>query len=156
MGWFYGFKLHLVINTDAELLSVMFTPANTDDRKPVVKLTQHLCGKLYADKGSICQELAETLKTRGVCLVTKRHKHMKSEPLSDFDAIMLKKRMVIESVIGQLKNLCQLQHTRHRSLLKFQVNAVAAWIAYTHQVKKPSVNFRTLEETKDLTALFNF
>ena len=51
IGWFYGFKLHLVINTDGELLSVVFTPANTDDRKPVVKLTQHISGKLYADMG---------------------------------------------------------------------------------------------------------
>ena len=73
---------------------------------------------------------------------------MKPQELSDFDAVMLKKRMLIESVIEQLKHQSQLQHTRHRSLVNFQVNAVCALIAYTHQEKKPSVNLRALDEKK--------
>ena len=126
------------------------------DRRPVVKLTQHLSGKVYGDKGYISQALAETLKTHSVCLITKKRKNMKLEVLSDFDALLLKKRMVIESVIDQLKNQCQLQHTRHRSLANFQVNVVSALIAYTLREKKPSVNLRGLQDTKDLPAFFNF
>ena len=105
IGWFYGFKLHLVVNTEGELLSVMFTPANTDDRKPVVKWTQHLSGKLYADKGYISQELADTLKTHGVSLFTKRRKNMTAEPFSDFDAMMLRKRIVNLRNLQQTKDL---------------------------------------------------
>ena len=49
------------------------------------------------------KDLAETLKAEGVCLITKVRKNMTPEPLSDFDALMLKKRMLIETVIDQLK-----------------------------------------------------
>ena len=119
-------------------------------------MTQHLSGNLYGDKGYISKDLAEALKAEGVYLITKVCKNMETQPLSDFDALMLKKRMVIESVIDQLKNQCHLQHTRHRSVVNFQVNAVAALIAYTHQAKKPSVNLRTPQETKDLPVPFNF
>ena len=155
VGWFYGFKLHLVINEHGELLAFTFTPANVDDRHRVAQLTRHLSGKVYADKGYISEALSETLKTQGICLVYKVRKNMKTRPLSDFDAILLKKRMLIETVIDPLKNQCQLQHTRHRSLVNFQVNAVCALIAYTLQRKKPSVNLRALEETKDLPVLAN-
>jgi hypothetical protein len=149
VGWVYGFKLHLVVNTDGELLAFRFTAANVDDRRPVAGVTHHLCGKIYADKGYISKTLAATLKTRGIYLVTKVRKDMKPQELSDFDAVMLKKRRIIESVIGQLKHQSQLQHTRHRSLVNFQVNAVCALIAYTYQEKKPSVNLRALDAKKD-------
>ena len=80
---------------------------------------------------------------------------MKPQELSDFDAVMLKKRMLIESVIEHLKHQSQLEHTRHRSLVNFQVNAVSALIAYTHQEKKPSVNLRALDEKKDSLVTVN-
>ena len=53
---------------------------------------------------------------------------------------MLKKWMCIESVIKQLKHQSQLEYTRHRSFVNFQVNVLCALIAYTYQAKKPSVN----------------
>ena len=155
VGWVYGFKLHLVVNTDGELLAFRFTAANVDDRRPVAGLTRHLSGKVYADKGYISKTLAATLKTRGIYLVTKVRKDIKPQELSDFDAVMLKKRMLIESVIEQLKHQSQLQHTRHRSLVNFQVNAVSALIAYTHKEKKPSVNLRALDEKKDSLVTVN-
>ena len=140
MGWFYGFKLHLIINTAGELLSAEMTPANTDDRSRVKELTKGLFGRLYGDKGYISQTLSEVLKTQGVILISKVRKNMAPEDLSDFDAEMLKKRMCIESVIDQLKHQSQLEHTRHRSFVNFQVNVFSALIAYTYQAKKPSVN----------------
>ena len=54
--------------------------------------------------------------------------------------MLLKKRMLIESVIKEIKTQTQLQHTRHRSFVNFQVNMVAALIAYTYLEKKPSLN----------------
>ena len=140
VGWFYGFKLHLCVNTSGELLGVEFTPATTDDRKVVPKLGTHLYGKLYADKGYISQILREYLRTQGIELVYKVRKNMKPQPLSDFDVLLLKKRMLIESVIKEIKTQTQLQHTRHRSFINFQVNMVAALIAYTYLEKKPSLN----------------
>ena len=115
LGWFYGFKLHLLINTHGELLWVYLTSGNTDDRRPVLELARPVFGKLYADKGYISKELRQTLKTEGVDLIYKVRKNMKSETLSDFDALMLKKRMLIETVIGQVKSQTQLEHTRRTS-----------------------------------------
>ena len=139
LGWFYGFKLHLLINTQGDLLGAEFTPGNIDDRVPVEKLTQSVFGKLYADKGYISQELRQTLKTQDVDLIYKVRKNMKPQPLSTYDEVMLKKRMLIETVIGQLKSQTQLQHTRHRSFLNFQVNILSALIAYTYLEKKPTL-----------------
>ena len=90
LGWFYGFKLHLIINECGELFSVEITPVNTDDRSVVEKLTQDLFGKLYGDKGYISEKLTETLKTQGILLISKVRKNMKTQVLSDFDAEMLK------------------------------------------------------------------
>ena len=50
MGWFYGFKLHLIVNDQGELLAVQRTPGNTDDRKPVPQMTKKLWGKLVGDR----------------------------------------------------------------------------------------------------------
>ena len=149
LGWFYGFKLHRVINTHGELLWVYLTSGNTDDRHPVVELARPVFGKLYADKGYISQELRQTLKTEGVDLIYKVRKNMKAEALSDFDALMLKKRMLIETVIGQLKSQTQLEQTRHRSFVNFQVHSVSALIAYRHQEKKPTLNLCVLDEIKE-------
>ena len=148
LGWFYGFKLHLVINTHGELVSVYLTPGNIDDRHPVVELARPVFGKLYADKGYISQDLRQVLRTEGVDLIYKVRKNMKPEVLSDFDALMLKKRMLIETVIGQLKSQTQLDHTRHRSFKNFQVNIISALIAYTHRKKKPTLNLCVLDEIK--------
>jgi Transposase DDE domain len=67
-GWFYGFKLHLVIHEQGELLALTLTPGNTDDRRPVAKLVRPLWGKLFGDRGYLGQELCEQLWTEGVPL----------------------------------------------------------------------------------------
>ena len=140
MGWFYGFKLHLMINTTGELLGVELTPGNIDDRGPVPALTQLLSGKLYGDRGYISAPLRQHLASEGIDLVYKVRKNMDPLPLSETDEVLLKKRMLIESVIKELKTQTQLEHTRHRSLLNFQVHVVSALIAYTYLEKKPSLN----------------
>ena len=87
LGWFYGFKLHVIVNTDGELLSERLTPANTNDRKPVLELTRGLFGKLYGDKGYVSKPLSEALKAQGIYLVSKVHKNMKAAAMSDVDAV---------------------------------------------------------------------
>jgi len=152
-GWFYGFKLHLVTNEYGELLAVKLTFANTDDRKPVPKLTEGLIGKLFGDKGYISQKLFEELFERGLQLITRIKKNMKSKLMPVLDKILLRKRAVIESVIDFLKNMCQIEHTRHRSTQGFLVSLLAGLIAYSYIPKKPSLNIRLNEyNLPELTA----
>jgi hypothetical protein len=118
MGWYYGFKLHLIINDRGEILSFCFSKANVDDRDQKVMsiMTKEVFGKLFGDRGYIYQKLAEYLWNDGVELIYKRRKNMKEMNFSDTDKIVLRKRSFIESVNDELKNICSIQHTRHRSL----------------------------------------
>ena len=145
-GWFFGFKLHLVINGRGELLSVYLTPGNVDDRNPVPRLLRKLFGKVFGDKGYISQPLREFLRqTLGVQLVTKLRSNAKNLlPMPLMDRILLRKRAIIESVIDQLKNISQIEHSRHRSFTNFLVNLLCGLIAYAHQPKKPSLGRETL------------
>jgi hypothetical protein len=151
-GWFYGFKVHLVLNDCGDLLAVMFTSGNVDDRKPVPKLARRLFGKLIGDRGYISQALFSQLWDRGIQLLTKLKKKMQPRLLPLRDKILLRKRTLIETVNDQLKNICQLEHTRHRSLTNCVVNVLSALIAYTYQEKKPALHF-TDKEVATLPAL---
>jgi hypothetical protein len=140
MGWFYGFKLHLVINDCGELLACCLSAANVHDTKPVPKLAAHLFGKLFGDKGYISKTLFDLLfKATGLQLLTKLRKNMKNAFLTLDDKLLLRKRAIIEAVNDQLKNISQIEHTRHRSPLNFFVNLFAGLIAYCLQPKKPSL-----------------
>jgi hypothetical protein len=145
IGWFFGFKLHLVINDKGELMAVKLTAANVDDRKPVPDLAKHLVGKLFGDKGYISQDLFEKLFENGLQLVTRLKKNMKNKLMPVIDKILLRKRSLIETVNDQLKNISQIEHTRHRSIWNFMVNILGALVAYCFQPKKPSLNLSTQE-----------
>lgn len=140
MGWFYGFKLHLVVNDRGELLAFHLTPGNVDDRKPVPRMTCDLFGKLFADKGYISQALFQTLFAQGVELITNVRRNMKNRLMLLSDKLLLRKRAIIETINDQLKNISQIEHTRHRSPVNFLVNLMAGLIAYCHQPKKPSLH----------------
>jgi len=152
MGWFYGFKLHLVINDQGELLAFYITAGNVDDRKPVPRLAEGLFGKLFGDKGYISQRLFDELIQQNVQLITAVRKNMKNRLMPLMDKILLRKRALIETVNDQLKNISQVSHTRHRSPHNFFVNLLAGLIAYTYQPKKPSLNLQR-EELEALPAL---
>ena len=142
MGWFYGLKLHLAVNDRGEILACQLTPGNTDDRKPVPTLCKDLFGKVIADRGYISQALFEQLlDTFGVQLITRIKSNMKNKLMPVVDKILLRKRAIIESVVDQLKNISQIEHTRHRSPINCFINILAGLIAYCHQPKKPSLNF---------------
>lgn len=142
LGWFYGFKLHLVVNDRGELLAFYLTPGNVDDRQPVPHLARRLFGKLFGDRGYISQPLVDQLLQQDLQLVTRLRKNMKNRVMLLMDKLLLRKRALIETVVDQLKNISQIAHTRHRSVNNFLVNLVAGLIAYTHQPKKPSLNLR--------------
>jgi hypothetical protein len=134
--------LHLVINDQGELLAVKITAGNVDDRDPVPELTRSLFGKLFGDRGYISQSLFEQLWEQGVQLVTKVRKNMKNKLLPLFDKLLLRKRSIIEAVNDPLKNISQIEHSRHRSPVNFFVNLIAGLVAYTFREKKPSLNIR--------------
>jgi hypothetical protein len=145
VGWFSGFKLHLVVNDEGELLAFCLTPGNVDDRRPVPKLATRLFGKLFGDKGYLSQPLAEHLLiTQGLHLITKLRKRMRNRLLTLSDKLLLRKRAIIETINDQLKNICQIEHSRHRSPVNFLVNLIAGLIAYCHQPKKPSLGLQLL------------
>ncbi len=139
-GWFYGFKLHLVINDKGELLSFCLTAGNVDDRNPDVidKLSRELFGKLFADRGYISAKLFENLFSKSITLVTRIKKNMKNKLMDTMDKIILRKRAVIESVNDFLKNICQIEHTRHRSVNNFVVNLISGLAAY-HFIPKEAI-----------------
>ena len=140
MGWFYGFKLHLIVNDKGELLAFYLTPGNVDDRQPVPHMTRELWGRLFADKGYISQALFEELFERGVTLITSIRKNMQNRLIPLMDKLLLRKRSLIETINDQLKNISHIDHTRHRSVSNFLVNLVATLIAYSQQPKKPSLH----------------
>jgi hypothetical protein len=139
IGWFYGFKLHLVINDKGEIMAFKVTTANVDDRRPVVNLVKTLVGKLIGDKGYISQKLFTELFQQGLTLITKIKKNMKNCLMPLIDKLLLRKRAIIECVNDQLKNISQIEHSRHRSIWNFLTNILAALIAYVLQPKKPSI-----------------
>lgn len=139
MGWFFGFKLHLVINDKGELIAFKLTKGTVDDRKPVPDLVKNLLGKLIGDKGYISQKLFDKLYNNGLKLITRIKKNMKNKLMPLVDKLLLRKRAVIETVNDQLKNISQIEHTRHRSVWNFMANILAALTAYALQPKKPSI-----------------
>jgi hypothetical protein len=140
LGWFYGFKLHVVINHHGELLACQLTPGNVDDRRPVRKLAERLWGRLFGDKGYLSAPLTrELLMTRRVRLVTHLKRNMANRLLLLHEKVILRRRALIETVFDQRKHLVQIEHTRHRSPTNFAVNLLAGLIAYCHQPTKPSL-----------------
>jgi hypothetical protein len=145
MGWFFGFKLHLVVNDRGELLQFCITPGNVDDRKPVPRLAKNLFGKLFGDKGYISKQLAETLREMfDLQLITKLRYNMKNQLMALSDRILLRRRAIVETIIDQLKNISQIEHSRHRSVPNFFVNVLCGLIAYCHRPLKPSLGLDIL------------
>lgn len=145
VDWFFGFKLHLVFNDCGEILTFTLTPGNVDDRTPLPQFAKQLFGKLFGDKGYLSQSLVKQLQSLfGIQLITPRRRNMKKVELPLIDKVRLRKRAIVETIIDQLKNISQIEHTRHRSPTNFLVNLVCGLIAYCHQPKKPSLQLDKL------------
>lgn len=155
MGWFYGFKLHLIVNDKGEIISFVLSSGNVSDQdiKICKNLTKHIWGKLFGDRGYISQKLFNELFANGVKLITRLRKNMKNKLMGLDEKLLLRKRSIIETINDQLKNICQIEHTRHRSPINFLVNLTAGLIAYSFQPKKPSIYENVDNREPDFAAL---
>jgi Transposase DDE domain len=156
MGWFYGFKLHLIINDKGGILSFYLTQAIVDDRniKVIKSLTENIFGSIYADRGYISKILSELLWNDGIHLVYKRRSNMKSQNLSDTDKLLLRKRALIECVNDELKNICAVEHSRHRAVKGFIINLISGLVAYQFLPKKPSLKIQPYKNESNQLLLF--
>ncbi len=130
MGWFFGFKLHVVMNHKGELMAVKITPGNTDDRAPLEMMVPELKGKLLADKGYISKDLFARLRRHGLHLITGIRKNMKNYLMPILDKLLLRKPFIIETLFNKLKSNMGLEHTRHRSPTNAFVHILSCLVAY--------------------------
>ena len=133
------FKLHIVCNEMGEIVNFMFTPGNVDDREPlkVAHFTEELYGKLVDDRGYISKDLFCKLFIDGIQLITKLKNKMKNSLMSVSDKVILRKRSIIETINDELKNMAQVEHSRHRSFHNFVNNLISGIAAYCFFPKKP-------------------
>lgn len=139
-GWFFGFKLHLIVNNLCKIMNFILTPGRVNNRFPVKSLCKNLIGKIFANKGYVSKELFEKLMERGIELITHIKKNMKNSFMPLLDKLMLRKRSIIETIIDQLKNISQIEHSSYRSIPNFFVNLIAGITAYGLKEKKPSIS----------------
>lgn len=144
MGWFFGLKLHIIINEKGDLLSIKLTPGNIDDRKPLRQMASQLTSLLFGDKGYISQALFNDLYARGLKLVTGIKANMQKRLLSWREKILLRKRSIIETVNGVLKTDFQIVHKRHRSSINGFIHIFSTLTAYALKANKPAINFNNL------------
>lgn len=146
MGWFYGLKIHLIINQVGEVMRILLTPGNVSDKniKLLEKLTAGLAGLLFGDRGYVSRKAVEKLREQGLKLIYKFQKNMKDILMPYHEKILLRKRGVIETVIDLFKNICNIDHTRHRSPLNAITHIFAGVAAYTHLDHLPSISYRKL------------
>jgi Transposase DDE domain len=140
MGWFFGLKLHFVINHKGQIMALKITPGNTADSTVLDEITQHLTGKIYADKGSIGRDLFSQLWQRGLHLITGIRRNMRNHLMPLADKLMLRKRFVIETVLDTLKSEMGLEHSRHRSVMNAMVHILSCLVAYAFRPGKPSIS----------------
>ena len=140
MGWFYDFKLHVVINHIGEVMALRTILGNTADSAVLDEITCHLAGKLYADKSYIGQAAFTKLWQRGLHLITGIRRNMKNHLMPLPDKLMLRKRFIIETVFDTLKSEMGLEHSRHRSATNAMVHVLSCLVAYAFRPGKPSIS----------------
>lgn len=110
------------------------------------EICKSLWRKLYSDKGYLSKRLQNELTSNDINFITRKRRKMKPNTIKLWDKLMLIKRFIIETVFDQLKNISQIEHTRHRSCVSFMVNLIAELIAYSFQKKKPSIKVTRLDK----------
>ena len=130
IGWFFGLKLHLVINEKGELIAFKITRGNINDANASASLLQQLQGLAFGDKGYISKKLFSQLLDKGLKLITRTRKNMKRISYSPFEKQLLNQRGIIETVINHFKHHYHVWHTRHRSILNAMTHLLAAIASY--------------------------
>jgi hypothetical protein len=139
MGWFFGLKLHLVINHKGQVMALKITPGNTADSTVLDATSWRLSGTIDADKGYIGRELFNKLWQRGLHLITGIRRNMRNYLIPLADKLMLRKRFIIETVLNILKGEMGLEHSRHRSVVNAMVHTLSCLVAYAFRPGKPSI-----------------
>ena len=140
-GWFFGFKLHLVINHLGEIVLFRLSPGNVADNNHDLlrNIAEEVQGFLFGDKGYI-SSIAADLKMKGLHLITKLRKNMKQgQELTPEQKYYMRHRGLIESVFDILKHQLDIEHTRNRSTKNYFANVLAALIAYTFRDNNPAI-----------------
>lgn len=143
-GWFFGFKLHVVINMLGEIVSLALSEGNITDNNErlLTQLLHGLQGKIYGDKGYIIKpEVRKKFFNLGIQFITKIRSNMKNILMHTLDKIILGYRGIIESVGNVLKNTFYLEHSRHRNIQNFSVHIFSTVCAYFFKKEKPSLPF---------------
>lgn len=137
--WFFGFKVHMIINHLGEIISYFVTPGNVaDGNKDVLeKIMENIFGKVIADKGYVGK--FKDFYNRGISIINGLRSNMKNQLISLFDKLLLRQRGIIETVFGILKEDFNLEHSRHRSLSGFFINVFTTIAAYAFRPKKPAL-----------------
>lgn len=139
MGWFFGFKLHVVINNKGQIVAAKITRGNVNDRNPVSDLTKDIQGIVAADKGYLSKEIFVQLYKQGLKLLTGIRKDMKNYLIPIYDKMILRKRFLVETVFDKLKCDLNINHTRHRSPANAMINWLSALVAYQTTNNKPAL-----------------
>jgi hypothetical protein len=138
-GWFFGFKLHIVINTKGEIVNLKLTRGNRADVSVLDEITNGISGAVFGDKAYISKKLFLSLYKRGLKLVTSVKKGMTGFLMTAHEKLMLRKRSLVETVFDYLKNKFQLEHTRHRSPYNYLIHIMSTIIQYQLKSSKPSI-----------------
>lgn len=141
-GWFFGFKLHLVVNTFGEIVKFAFTPGNVADNnfEMMTRFFADLKGKIFADRGYISSKAFKDLFAKGVTVITKVRSNMKNRLMDYHDRLVLQKRGIIESIFNLLMTIGNIEHTRHRSPANAFTHMMAALAGYNYYQRKPKYN----------------
>jgi Transposase DDE domain len=145
MGWFYGFKLHVICDFAGNIVKCRISDGAANDLKVGAKMMKDLKGKIYGDKGYIGKKEFLQLLDQGLILITGVKKNMKNRLLELWDKILLKKRSLIESVYNIMKNTLHLEHSRHRSSINGGIYYITTLIAYCWKPNKPQIKFTKRE-----------
>ena len=154
-GWFYGLKLHVITNHLGEVVSfaitrgnvsdqnmttkLSITKGNVSDQNMTTKLSKNLNGFLFGDKGYLSAKTTAELLKQGLHLITKVRSNMKPKPISKTNKFLLRKRGLIETIFGQLKDFRHLVRTKYRSKINYFTNILSSILAYMLNPDKPSI-----------------
>lgn len=153
MGWFFGFKLHVVINHKGELAAFCVTKGNVVERAPLEQLFKNLEGLAAGDKGYLSKQKTDSLWAKGLRLITRVRRNMKEKTMNLFERFFLNHRGLVETVIEQLKSICHIDHSRHRKPDNFVVNLLSGLMAYMLRPRKPTLNLHSkIRNSKLLTS----
>lgn len=143
MGWFYGFKLHLIINQNMEIEAIKFSDANTHDLTVLDgDFIDQIKGFLVGDKGYLSKKKSQILSTQGILLFTKQRKNAQTKlPATRQQLRFIRQRLKIEATFHLLKNNFSLVSSFARSIQSYFANVCTSLLAYSISKAKKLFDF---------------